>query len=88
MTRIRWGRVLEHAAEIVESYDTGVTLQQLFFGSDPDDRVAGSERSTAASLTRRPRRAKGQSRGSVITPMSAKIISAPASMVAASRTAR
>lgn len=31
MTRIRWAPVLEHAAEIVESYDTGVTLRQLFY---------------------------------------------------------
>lgn len=28
---IRWGHVLEHAAEIVAAYDTGVTLRQLFY---------------------------------------------------------
>jgi hypothetical protein len=31
MSRIRWAPVLEHAAEIVESYETGVTLRQLFY---------------------------------------------------------
>ena len=29
--RIKWDEVLQHAAEIVESYDTGVTLRQLFY---------------------------------------------------------
>jgi hypothetical protein len=29
--RIQWGQVLVHAAEIVRSYDTGVTLRQLFY---------------------------------------------------------
>ena len=29
--RIKWESVLEHAAGIVESYDTGVTLRQLFY---------------------------------------------------------
>lgn len=31
MSRLRWGPVLEHAAAIVASYDTGVTLRQLFY---------------------------------------------------------
>jgi hypothetical protein len=31
MTNVKWGRVLEHAARIVESYDTLVTLRQLFY---------------------------------------------------------
>jgi len=31
MTRISWSPVIEHAAEIVGSYDTGVTLRQLFY---------------------------------------------------------
>ena len=29
--RIRWEPVLEHAADVVTSYDTGVTLRQLFY---------------------------------------------------------
>ena len=29
--RISWKPVLERGAEIVESYDTGVTLRQLFY---------------------------------------------------------
>jgi hypothetical protein len=31
MTRIRWADVLERAAGIVESYDTGVTVRQLYY---------------------------------------------------------
>jgi hypothetical protein len=31
MTRVKWGPVLERASEIVESYDTPVTLRQLFY---------------------------------------------------------
>jgi hypothetical protein len=30
-SRIEWGRVLERAAAIVDSYETGVTLRQLFY---------------------------------------------------------
>ena len=30
-TRVAWGPVLEHAAAVVESYDTAVTLRQLFY---------------------------------------------------------
>ncbi len=30
MSRIAWPAVVEHAAQIVLSYDTGVTLRQLF----------------------------------------------------------
>lgn len=30
-TRINWSAVIEHAATIVESYSTGVTLRQLFY---------------------------------------------------------
>lgn len=29
--RVSWPALIEHAAEIVESYDTGVTLRQLFY---------------------------------------------------------
>lgn len=31
MSRIDWGQVVEEAARIVESYDTGVTLRQCFY---------------------------------------------------------
>jgi hypothetical protein len=31
MTRISWESVIKHAREIVESYDTAVTLRQLFY---------------------------------------------------------
>lgn len=31
MTKIDWGQLLPRAAEIVESYSTGVTLRQLFY---------------------------------------------------------
>jgi hypothetical protein len=29
--RIRWTDILKDAAEVVESYDSGVTLRQLFY---------------------------------------------------------
>lgn len=31
MTRLRWAPIVEEAADIVASYDTGVTLRQLFY---------------------------------------------------------
>jgi hypothetical protein len=31
VVRLDWARVLDHARKIVESYDTGVTLRQLFY---------------------------------------------------------
>jgi hypothetical protein len=31
MSRLKWGPILQHAASIVRSYSTGVTLRQLFY---------------------------------------------------------
>jgi hypothetical protein len=56
--RISWPQLLEHAAEIVESYDTGVTLRQLFYrlvaeGSLPNLRTQYTHLSEQTARARR-----------------------------------
>ena len=31
MSNVRWPDVLDHGAEVIAGYDTGVTLRQLFY---------------------------------------------------------
>lgn len=43
MTRVRWPDVLAHAAPIVDSYDTGVTLRQLFYRLVADETLPNTQ---------------------------------------------
>ncbi len=42
MSRLAWGPILEHAAAIVRSYDTGVTLRQLYYRLVADGTLVNS----------------------------------------------
>lgn len=42
MSRLAWGPILEHAADIVYSYSTGVTLRQLFYRLVADGTLVNS----------------------------------------------
>jgi hypothetical protein len=60
MTRLRnWSAILEHAAEIVASYNTGVTLRQLFYRLVSDGTIQNrqSEYKQLSSRTAEARRA-------------------------------
>jgi len=56
--RLNWQEVLEHAADIVNSYDTGVTLRQLFYRlvSDGTLRNTQSQYNSLSSNTAKARR--------------------------------
>ncbi len=43
MTKISWKPVIEHAREVVESYDTGATLRQLFYRLVADGSIPNAE---------------------------------------------
>jgi hypothetical protein len=43
--RVQWEPVLDHAADIVRSYDTGVTLRQLFYRLVADGTLANTDTS-------------------------------------------
>lgn len=58
MTRIDWPPVVEHAAEIVDSYDTSVTLPELFYrlvadGTLPNTQTAYKTLSDRTAVARR-----------------------------------
>jgi hypothetical protein len=58
MTRLKWNPILQHAASIVRSYSTGVTLRQLFYrlvsdGTLPNTRVAYQTLSDRSAKARR-----------------------------------
>lgn len=58
MTRLSWPPIIEHAAAIVRSYETGVTLRQLFYrlvadGTIPNTRTAYKSLSDRTARARR-----------------------------------
>lgn len=60
MTRLSWLEIIAEAARIVESYDTGVTLRQLFYrlvsaGVIPNNRSAYCQLSSQTAKARRER---------------------------------
>ncbi len=59
MTRLAWGPILTHAASIVDSYSTGVTLRQLYYRLVADGTLTNSTNSYKAlsSKTAEARRA-------------------------------
>lgn len=59
MTRLHWGPIVRHASEIVRSYDTGVTLRQLFYRLVSDGTLANTQ-SAYKSLSSRTAEARRQ----------------------------
>lgn len=57
MTRLRWAPILERAAMIVQSYDTGVTLRQLFYRLVAEE-VIPNRQTTYKALSRETAQAR------------------------------
>jgi hypothetical protein len=59
MSRLAWPSIIAHAAEIVEDYDTGVTLRQLFYRLVADETIPNTS-AAYKTLSRRTAQARRQ----------------------------